>query len=817
MVFSEGMNAAFNILGTIGSSFQDELSAAQGISQEEGVKNSISCAIDSSLNASMLQNAMMQESQKKFNANLANQQIGLLMYQNFITNTFVNAPYQIEAVGLGQEYTNLLTPTTYPSQSSSSIKYVSADIGYPFGLTTQINSLYPQLGFYTATTGRPHFPYAQEIAEQPLIIDSQAGQTPSSSISKIKQLWFNQRTMIPLSSQKTSKPLQATMLFRYIYSLQTTTYTGLYIGGTFEDYRSPSYIQNLQNTGLANLNVTHLAKMFVLVQNSDGTTNIGLYEKDGLGSVQGPDGNSWIFYEALSKDFTTGWPIYDMHASLDNNKLSLVLTRKDKPTVKPWQKVVTVTPTDQRMLGVITSGSAIEWNIAEPSLSIQQIQSVRTNAQQSPSSQIILCENDREIQSLQSWSQKLSPTFGSFTLNALSKYYYMNGKNIYTTTSTGLKDANNAPMTDYVVYANNANSTISNIGIDPYASDTDTSSLVLVSLGSGNVYDIHGNVLSTHQNVWASYNTIHGPFAPAITTAINAIEQACFQALLKQTIGVFNLTAADSSMISDGLYVYTTTQTLNVPGKPPITDYIITSTVTTDTNLQGNQITTIGNTIGGSPSSSTQGFLSLVTGNLYLPNSLTPTGSVFNDTLSNYQAAYKPLPKTILDKIRASLNKYSQEKNPTPKPSGQKNPPSGQKNPQTPPVPVIIPRTTPGSISNPGQPGGVTLNLFGTSAIRAQSSAKPSASTVALQQHVASGGLSFNLGLMGSSPSSKQPLALSQPTSGSSSGNTPLTIAAPGSKSSTPTSSTSAPPAAKSSSTTTGASKLANALSIGNS
>ena len=102
--------------------------------------------MDTALNSSMQQNAMMQETEKKLNANIANRQLGLLMLKDFVANAIVNASYQSEAVGLGQEYTSLLTPQPY-DQAHPSATYYPADIGATWGLTTAINSFYPVLGY----------------------------------------------------------------------------------------------------------------------------------------------------------------------------------------------------------------------------------------------------------------------------------------------------------------------------------------------------------------------------------------------------------------------------------------------------------------------------------------------------------------------------------------------------------------------------------------------------------------------------------------------------------------------------------------------
>lgn len=756
VAFSEVFNAAFNILGAIGSSYQDEMTAEQEITQEEGVKNIASYALDTALNSSMQQHAMIKETEKKLNANIANQQLGLLMLKDFVNNVMVNATYQSEAVGLGQEYIELLTPQPYDTSNPSNT-YYPADIGSTWGLITAVNSLYPQLGLYTTTLGRPQFPYAQEIAQAPLIIDSQAGQQQATNLDgsaktqSITQLWFNQRVMIPLSSQKATDPLQVEVQFRKLYSLETTTYTGLYLGGTFEDYRSKNYITSLETTGMANLNVAHLAKMFVLINLANGTTNIGLYEKDGLGTIKDPSGASWIIYEPLDKAFTSGWPIYDMKAKLQGNQLTLTLSRTDNPKLAPWQKTVTVSPTDQRMLGIITSGTAIEFNILQPNFSIKQAP-IRTSGSSTP---ITIAETDREIQSLRKWSQLLNPKFGSFRLQALNKFACMNGKYVYTTTDTSILDSNNKPLTDYMIFANNDASGINNVGLNPYDKNTNTKNLALISLGSGNVYDANGKIIGVQQKVWDSYNKIHGPFATQIVEAISSMQNACLSALLKPIVGIFKLEAADNDLISQGLYVYTTTQTLTQGDqKNPIVDYLITSTISNTTDFSGNPLTTIGDSFGAPPSSATEGLLSLVTGNLYLPSSLTFVNNGY-DSLNLYQNSYQKLPTNITTMIANSLKAYTAAT--TAKPSSTKNQSKQQTLPATKQALSTSPKAIIGgsihdaNIANsiPAS-GGISFNdLVTTPQVKTQTSTKPATASIMLQQQVASAGIAFSIDLMG--------------------------------------------------------------------
>jgi hypothetical protein len=576
---------------------------------------------------------------------------------------------------------------------------------------------------YTVTTGRPDFPYAQEIAQAPLVIDTQASVTsPASTVTtsgssakltttttQKEQLWFNQRTIVPLPSASQTTPLQVEVKLRTIYELTTETYTGLYLGGSFEDYRNPAYLQNLQTTGTVNLDSAHLAKMFVLKKLADGTLHVGLYEHEGLG---------WIVDEALDPSFATGWPIYHLKAQLNNNQLTLSVSRDDTQ-VNPWTRTVTVTPTDQRMFGVICSGTAIEWDVLQPTLTIIPAK-VRSTAQSS------LPEVQREISSLNKWAHLLAPTFGNFTLQALSRYNCMNGAYIYTTTNTGIMDNNNKPLTDYVVFASHDVTGTSKVGMNPVSNTVNTQNIALVSIATGNVYDATGTIIGHQNNVWTTYNNSYGPLPNSLAANITTVQQAANTALLKATVGVFNLEAADPAMIANGQYIYSCTQTLTDKSKNPITDYLIVATL--DDSGKG-----LGSYIGAPPSNATKALLSLVTGYLYAITSTTLIDKGYT-ALDIYQASYQTLPASIVSKINNSAAAYQQ---------AIATPPPAPKTPISPPKAIITGSITSGGIA-PSQPASTGTTPSGTG-ITIHINALPATSSISSQQHVASGGISFKI------------------------------------------------------------------------
>jgi hypothetical protein len=482
----ELLNYATMILQMIGADYQDEQLIVKQMQDEQTVKSGWKAAQEGALNLQYMSNMQFDEMHKKLNGIIANQEIGLVFYQNYLNTVSVNNQYEQVALLLAGQYEELLTVQTDGT--------LQADIGSVWGLQTVFNNLYPQQGMYTVTTGRADFPYAQEIAQAPSLNKSSAQKSKDILAGVIHddsadKFWFNQKTVAVVPGATPTMPLSVQMRMKEIYSLQSTVYAGLYLGGKFHDYRSADYLQSLQDNGVVDIDAAHGAKMCVLIKEL-GTWYAGVYEHEGAG---------WIAKEPLPVDFTAGWPSFILEVRLDGTKLQFGL--KNEQTKAVWTKAYTVTQTDQRTFGVIASGIALQWNILYPKLPITQYQTRTQNTQ--------AVQSDVNKQSIKNWQTIMKPIFGSFTLKPLSRHHCLCRQFVYSMTQ--------ADYTDYVLFAQSNNGAISGIGIDP---SQITQTPVVVSLISEQIFDTTGAVVGVQDGIYTLYTQAHGSFGDALDQQI---------------------------------------------------------------------------------------------------------------------------------------------------------------------------------------------------------------------------------------------------------------------------------------------------------
>ncbi|NBX78293.1 hypothetical protein EBQ93_02910, partial [bacterium] len=482
----ELLNYATMILQMIGADYQDEQLIVKQMQDEQTVKSGWKAAQEGALNLQYMSNMQFDEMHKKLNGIIANQEIGLVFYQNYLNTVSVNNQYEQVALLLAGQYEELLTAQTDGT--------LQADIGFVWGLQTVFNNLYPQQGMYTVTTGRPDFPYAQEIAQAPSLNTSSAEKSKDILAGVIHddsadKFWFNQKTVAVVPGATPTMPLSVQMRMKEIYSLQSTVYAGLYLGGNFHDYRSADYLQSLQDNGVVDIDAAHGAKMCVLIKEL-GTWYAGVYEHEGAG---------WVAKEPLPVDFTAGWPSFILEVRLDGTKLQFGL--KNEQTKAVWTKAYTVTQTDQRTFGVIASGIALQWNILYPKLPITQYQTRTQNTQ--------VVQADVNKQSIKNWQTIMKPIFGSFTLKPLSRHHCLCRQFVYSMAQ--------ADYTDYVLFAQSNNGAISGIGIDP---SQITQTPVVVSLISEQIFDATGAVVGVQDGIYTLYTQAHGSFGAALDQQI---------------------------------------------------------------------------------------------------------------------------------------------------------------------------------------------------------------------------------------------------------------------------------------------------------
>jgi len=503
-ILAQTMNILFGAFSIISGKNQDDAAIKLLGQEKESITNLWQFIENNKVVMTQSQNAFIDELHKKHQVAIENQSFGLQYYTNYLHSSVNNVQNQI-AHALAQQYISLLTPDANGARI--------ADIGSTWGITTPFVYLYPSQGFLTTTLGRPDFPYAQEVAQAPLVAQPDATKNAlDQTKSEPLKLWFNQRAITTIN-QPASTPLDIEIQFRIIYNLTTDFHVGLYLGGNYYDYSSPDYLQKIQETDTIDLDDAHLAKMFVLMREGDATTpSIGVYENEG---------KEWITKKPLNATLFNNAAIYCMSAKLDKNKLTVAFWRQDKPTAK-FSSTVTVTPCDQRTFGLIFSGAAIEWNVVKPAMPVTANNQVRTALNNPP-------EATREATARAAWAALKNPTFGSIKLSSLGKKYLIQGQYLYTTSDTKLVDKKGLPVVDVVAFATFTSGKLSNVGASPNPADVSNKPNAIISMINGNVYDATGANVSYQQDSWKSFVTKNGPFDVTLTKSITSKQNVCPQ------------------------------------------------------------------------------------------------------------------------------------------------------------------------------------------------------------------------------------------------------------------------------------------------
>ncbi|MCX5924291.1 MAG: hypothetical protein NTZ68_02620 [Candidatus Dependentiae bacterium] len=635
------MNAGFGLFNIVGGFNQDQNALLKENNQANSLKNLWKFINENKLATAQNELTYLNELQEKQQAEIGNQTLALALYQNLIYAGVNSTKNQI-AAALAPQYIQNLTPDAN--------NLLPADIGSSWGLATNYLDLYPSQGFFTATTGRPNFPYAQEIAQAPLAA-TQSTSTAKPSTPIPDKLWFNQRTtaLDLLHENGTKKQPSDTLTvqidLQFIYTLNSSFHVGLYLGGNYQNYSSRSFLARLLNTTVANvtqqlttfqsfyasgnfsadgtmiktppanlinsslidIDQARLAKMLVLYRDSaTDLLSIGVYEHEGKG---------WILKQPLPASLQLDKQhTYHLTAVLNQANLTVTLCADNNP-LEIVQETMPVTPiANQRTYGIICSGAAIEWNQIAPKPQLI------VNGSARPATKV-QSETAREKQAKIDLAKETNPNFGLFKFTHLSKRRILLGQYVYHTTDTDLKKID-PKAHDLVVFATMQNNLIvhKSLGKHPSKALTQGQTNVLVSLVTGSVYDENGKNIAVTLNAWKNYETGHGPFPTSLGAYITTQQAAVAKALSNINFGKFVLDIISPQSLSLGQYIYTCTQTINAKdstGKPMI-DYLIMAEVTNNT---------LGNFVGMSPTSSNaQGLISLITGNLYLKNTVFTKG-----------------------------------------------------------------------------------------------------------------------------------------------------------------------------------------------
>jgi hypothetical protein len=617
------LNIIFNVTPMISSYNQDQKNLLQQKQQAQQVQDLWKANTETKISTIYNNLEYLKELYEKQKASVGNQILGLSLFQNYNYSS-IQALEQSILQSLAMIYTMQL----YPQPTTN---LAPGNTGTIWSLISPYLNLYPSQGFYTTTIGRNDFPFAQEIAQAPELLTA-------TSKTKVKE-WFNQRcTAIDQTDEnnilkKPTDPLTVNINFKFLYTLDSEFYVGIYLGKNFYDYFNTSYIASLLGTttknlsaaytafankptsysfnlNYINLNEAFMAKMVVLYRKKPTEKlKIGVYEHN-------LTDKEWIFTQELPANMQLDHNHeYNLTATLSRNTLQIALITDNQAQTKITQ-TVTVTPLEnQRQYGIIASSAAIEWNQILPKISIQTTDLRKTNKALTP-------ETERNKQNKLLIQDALNQTFGGKNLTLVSKpNALIFSQYIYASTQTDVSKIIPKQPTDFLIFATNTNGVISDLGKAPN-SFTDNTTNVLVSLITGHVFDNTWNCIQTITQPWKDYSSSdYGPFLPKIDAFITQQQKAIAQKLSKIKFGSFDLDAAEITLLTNGLYVYTCMQTrIDNTGSPTIDYLVFTPTIPTDPSTMN---------IGLPPKTSNVACLvSLVTGNVYTKETLIPKTGV---------------------------------------------------------------------------------------------------------------------------------------------------------------------------------------------
>ncbi len=625
------MNVTFNMGMIIGGANQDAQNELNLETQSKILQNLWAFHNANKIAIAQQQLSYLEEMEQKSKAEVGNQALSLALGSNTINANILNLRSQMAAL-FAPLYVQLLIPDAQTG-------LLMANIGTSWKLQTDYVDLYPSQGFFTTTTGRADFPFAQEIAQDPevtnLLLTDSKGQS---------KLWFNQRCsardLITETGavKKPKDPLLVQVDMQMLYTLNSAFHAGLYLGGNYHDYTAQNYLSKyLVNTTVAQVQTllgqgnsiqasnidtsivdfdeAHFAKMVVLYR--DGATSplmLGVYEHEGFG---------WLLQKQLDVDAQLDKPhVYRLQATLNTTELvvKLFVDGQTNPVMHEMLQVTALQ--NQRTYGMICSGAAIEWNQITPKSMIKtQVRSKMPTK---------ITEIEREQANKVLLAELSNPKFGVFTLTPLSKQAILLGQYLYATSDTDLKKILPSSPIDFVMFAIDKPGQLQ-LGIDPKTAIAAGAQARLVSVINGAMYDVSGKTVGTVSNAWTQYQkSSAGPFSDKLDTFIKQQQSEIVTALAHVKFGDFwKLDIINPQALANGQYLYTSLQTLKDAVGKPMLDYLVCA-----------NYTTTGLTIGMSPSASNANALfSFVSGNVYAKNIGVGKDSILTPVSTAYQGS----------------------------------------------------------------------------------------------------------------------------------------------------------------------------------
>jgi hypothetical protein len=616
------MNVTFNLGSMIGGFNQDAKNVLDLQTQTDTLQRLWAFNNANQLSIAQQQVTYLDEMEQKVQAQVGNQALQLALSQNVVNQNVLSLRASLCSL-FAPLYVQYLIP-----DPSTGLQL--ANIGTLWNLKTQYVDLYPSQGFFTSSTGRSDFPFAQEIAQDPQMTNLVVGSGKGT-----EKLWFNQRCSARDllndggTLKKLTDPLVVQIDFKFLYTLHSQLYAGLYLAGNYHDYDNANFVTpflknmtlaqaqailfgaNPQNFGqsdvdanIVDLDEAHLAKMVVLYRKkATGPLMLGVYEHEGLG---------WVLQEALPAQAQLDhFHEYTLQTQLHESTLAIKLFLDGAVQPAATYEVTVSACSNQRTYGVICSGAAIAWNQVAPVVQMGRKQRPKNTG----SSELVREKNNKII-----LAQMTSPKFGAFNLSPLSKQAILSGQYVYATSETDLKKLNPTNPIDFVVFGSNAPGVPPTFGMDPLSA-VQSGYPVLISLINGTMYNAQAQTLGSVSNVLQGMQTVSGPLPAKLLEFIQTQQSAVSAKLQHVTFGSFDLDIADGAVISSGMYVYQCAQTLrSAQGQPimdanskkPMLDYV------TCANFVNNQLT-----IGLPPTAgNANAMYSFVTGNVYAKTAL---------------------------------------------------------------------------------------------------------------------------------------------------------------------------------------------------
>ncbi len=623
------------LFSVYGSYQEDEMAKEQLADEKQFISNYQAYVANNKLINIVQQKQWANELQLKYQAQTSNQERALGFYENYL-NENINSLKTQFAQALGQRWATLLQPDSHG--------LALGDVGSIYSVQTNLFNLNPSQGFPLYSMARQSF--SQEIAVAPALIWQADSGQPTSAVT---QNWFNQKETMILN-----EPVHnAEIRFKAIYVLNSY-HIGLYLGGATID------IADVIKNKMAPINADHLAKMIVFRKvGKNSKTTVQLYEHEGAG---------WVTPLSNGPTFALGtW--YHIKVNLIDPGTTLQVKVWAEPDQEPnfWQSF-TVSPSDQKTVGVISSGASIEYQIVNPKPKIEPITSLRPeNKYLSPVDQQtwlpLQFEKEREKAAQQQMKYLLQPTIGSLQLKPYDTMQIVKENYIYTTQDTQLIDKNNKFITDYVLpatvkYYEGSNNVqeVTNIGQQPH-NDSSIVSLVTNKAFTKNGTDVHFAVT----DLFDTYQKNH-PIPDDLVKTLKSMQQEYQSMLMNVTFGIWKLQATSSQDVQNHQYIYTMPlYDQNNKLIPNALDYLLFA------RWENNYIATAPGNPGYnyldvlSDTTSQYVIISLVSGNAYSNSSKTPllTGFAVNNLLQNYQNTYGNVRSDLVSQIQAAVALYN--------------------------------------------------------------------------------------------------------------------------------------------------------------